>query len=337
MLQAGKHVNVGDHIPYVICTKDSAKTDSGSPADRAFHPEEVLRSEGKLILDVEWYLGQQMHPPVARLIEPVEGTSSAMIAEHLGLDASKFRNISSAGGGYEEADVFDYLSARLDDAERFKDAEPLQLTCRACKSKFPFAGCFHFADKSANPSGVSGLFCPNEKCQAELFGFAAGTLGTAVQREPADDEKINCVALLSNNLQLAIRKSLKTYYDRWLVSEDPTENMRTQQQSVRQDKFMVGGRWIRTRAEYSDMQLYNQLKYYESLFDWKRSERKLTKENEGRRSKDMTMLTVQLPKSHKEVLEEVKTLVSERIEQSAYNWVRPTLWSAVFGSKVDSK
>jgi hypothetical protein len=36
----------------------------------------------------------------------------------------RFRNISSAGGGYEEADVFDYLSARLDDAERFKDAEP---------------------------------------------------------------------------------------------------------------------------------------------------------------------------------------------------------------------
>jgi hypothetical protein len=102
-----------------------------------------------------------------------------------------------------------------------------------------------------------------------------------------------------------------------LVSEDPTENMRTQQQSVRQDKFMVGGRWIRTRAEYSDMQLYNQLKYYESLFDWKRSERKLTKENEGRRSKDMTMLTVQLPKSHKEVLDEVKTLVSEVCKNSS--------------------
>ncbi len=67
------------------------------------------------------------------------------------------------------------------------------------------------------------------------------------------------------------------------MSEDPTENMRTQQQSVRPDKFMVGGRWIRTRAEYSDMQLYNQLKYYESLFDWKRSEKKLNKENGSRR------------------------------------------------------
>ena len=82
-----------------------------------------------------------------------------------------------------------------------------------------------------------------------------------------------------------LRHTNSLYIDRWLVSEDPTENIRTQQQSVRQDKFLVGGRWIRTRAEYSDMQLYNQLKYYESLFDWKRSERKLTKENEGRRSK----------------------------------------------------
>jgi DNA polymerase alpha subunit A len=63
MLQAGKSVNVGDHIPYVICTQASAKTDSSSPADRAYHPDDVLRSDGALLLDYEWYKTQQVNPP----------------------------------------------------------------------------------------------------------------------------------------------------------------------------------------------------------------------------------------------------------------------------------
>jgi hypothetical protein len=43
---------------------------------------------------------------------------------------------------------------------------------------------------------------------------------------------------------------MKKYYDRWLISDDPTENARTKQQSVRHDRFQVGnGRWIRMRPE----------------------------------------------------------------------------------------
>ena len=41
-------------------------------------------------VDVEWYLNQQILPPIARLCEPIEGTSTAMLAERLGLDGSKF-------------------------------------------------------------------------------------------------------------------------------------------------------------------------------------------------------------------------------------------------------
>ena len=72
MLAAGKTVNVGDHIPYVICTEEAAAaaTTGGSPgqpaassasiAGRAFHPDEVKKSNGALKVDVEWYLGQQV-------------------------------------------------------------------------------------------------------------------------------------------------------------------------------------------------------------------------------------------------------------------------------------
>lgn len=44
MMKAGKPVNVGDHIEYVICEKEGAK----SAAERAFHPDDVERSEGEL-------------------------------------------------------------------------------------------------------------------------------------------------------------------------------------------------------------------------------------------------------------------------------------------------
>ena len=36
------------------------------------------------------YLSQQIVPPVSRLCEPIEGTSMAVLAERMGLDASKF-------------------------------------------------------------------------------------------------------------------------------------------------------------------------------------------------------------------------------------------------------
>jgi DNA polymerase alpha subunit A len=94
MLKANKPVNIGDHIPYIICTQvrdaekegNSAKT---SAADRAYHPDELVRSKGELTIDYEWYLSQQILPPISRLCEPIEGTSQAIISQQLGLDATR--------------------------------------------------------------------------------------------------------------------------------------------------------------------------------------------------------------------------------------------------------
>jgi hypothetical protein len=32
-----------------------------------------------LQVDVEWYLSQQVHPPIARLCDPIEGTDSSQV------------------------------------------------------------------------------------------------------------------------------------------------------------------------------------------------------------------------------------------------------------------
>ena len=127
MLKAQRPVNIGDHIPYVICDKTEAEVEaeaaskaasvkaeqetpppkgsmstipartqaaskagsSKGAAERARHPDDVARSEGKLNLDYEWYLTQQILPPISRLCEPIEGTSTMQLSAKLGLDASK--------------------------------------------------------------------------------------------------------------------------------------------------------------------------------------------------------------------------------------------------------
>jgi DNA polymerase alpha subunit A len=109
MVKANKPVNIGDHIPYVICVQvtdcslalfnvlmylffyDSClQGPEGAQATaRAYHPDEVVRKNGELTLDYEWYISTQLLPPISRLCEPIEGTSPAIISEKLGLDASK--------------------------------------------------------------------------------------------------------------------------------------------------------------------------------------------------------------------------------------------------------
>jgi DNA polymerase elongation subunit (family B) len=45
---------------------------------------EELKTNEKLKVDVKYYLSQQIHPVVARLCEPIEGTDAARIAGSLG-------------------------------------------------------------------------------------------------------------------------------------------------------------------------------------------------------------------------------------------------------------
>ena len=101
MIADNKPVNIGDHIPYVICmppaapgtaeagaTPTPAHPSTASSASRAYHPEEIAKTPG-LRVDYEWYLNNQILPPISRLCEPIEGTSIAILSTHLGLDASK--------------------------------------------------------------------------------------------------------------------------------------------------------------------------------------------------------------------------------------------------------
>jgi len=55
----------------------------------------------------------------------------------LGLDTSRFKSVVRATAEEEEMQT---LGSQLSDAERFKDAESLELVCRNCKSAYNCSG-----------------------------------------------------------------------------------------------------------------------------------------------------------------------------------------------------
>lgn len=185
MRQKGLSASSGDTIPYVICQQSSAaspSSNSSSLADFAYHPDEV-RKDQTLRIDVSWYLQTQLHPPIARLCEHIEGSDSGQLAACLGLDPRKFRSSSSSGSSSnssEDSLLSSSASSRfaslLTDEERFANTEKLKVSCPSCAGVFEFAGIIKEIKSGetttnenaidGNSSLVSQMSCMN--CSAPL-------------------------------------------------------------------------------------------------------------------------------------------------------------------------
>jgi DNA polymerase alpha subunit A len=131
---------IGDVIPYVICEgKESGL------ASRAHHPDDVKvpGSELKIgfyyltLKDFIWYLTNQIHPPVARLCAPIDGTDIRQLAHHLGLDVAKYQTKNNASVEIEELYTFE---STISETERFKDVEKWSPRCNGCGESSEFAG-----------------------------------------------------------------------------------------------------------------------------------------------------------------------------------------------------
>ncbi|KNC54797.1 DNA polymerase [Thecamonas trahens ATCC 50062] len=245
MRQQNKPARRGDYIQYVI-----VKGASKSVAERAFSPDEVLRANGELELDVEWYLAQQVHPPVSRLCEPIEGTDPGQIADCLGLDSSRFNRVFYSEG----ADDLFQAAAAASDAVKYKDCQRLLVPCRTCKASHPFTGPFAVNDGII----TSGLRCP-------------GTL-------PADDASAGATrpctgvfdrAAIDNAITRQLRTLLKSYYAAWYVCDDESCSNRTRQVSLRGHglQCLVPICTGTMHPEVPSKTVYLQLLYLQSLFD----------------------------------------------------------------------
>jgi len=50
-----------------------------------------MQSRGKLLPDVDWYIMQQLMPPITRLIEHIDGIEVDFVAQCLGVDPKKYK------------------------------------------------------------------------------------------------------------------------------------------------------------------------------------------------------------------------------------------------------
>ncbi|KAK3313779.1 hypothetical protein B0H66DRAFT_566963 [Apodospora peruviana] len=250
-LSRGKTVRKGDVISYII-TGDS-KTTSEAPAKRAYTPQDV-KADKNLTPDVEWYIGKQIFPPVERLCANIVGTSTAQLAENLGLDVRRYANNSSGSGnagGSNDLEIHP-LESQIPDSVRFADCARLSLRCRSCKKSAPFEGLLGSLER-ISPSGVT---CPS-------CGVTLSTLSVLAQ------------------IETAIRAQTARYYEGWLVCDDSSCGNRTRQMSVYGSRCL-GPKGLardclgRMRYEVGERDIYNQLVYFASLWDVEKAKAKAT-------------------------------------------------------------
>ncbi|CAG9534489.1 unnamed protein product [Cercopithifilaria johnstoni] len=227
----------GDTIGYIICEDGSGK----SAAQRAYHLTEIQENKN-LKVDFHYYLVQQILPVVTRLCVSIEGCNEAWIAQALGLDSLAYRKRAI----YEE---------NVDTEE-----QPLYF------SHCTFECCESFK-----------FLCPNEGC-GHVF-----LVRECVMQDDNNEQKLwlsECSAChnsllyfgayLYNQLQLTLDNVVSDYYKISYICDDIGCAYRTRtlvlvwtREGVRCPKCKNGF----MRREYSSKRLYEQLIFFQKLFD----------------------------------------------------------------------
>mmetsp|Transcript_8937 Transcript_8937/g.20092 ORF Transcript_8937/g.20092 Transcript_8937/m.20092 type:complete len:1678 (-) Transcript_8937:137-5170(-) len=328
MLKDHRAVSIGDHIPYVITSEIEKKEDGQQQqqqqtstkkavsAERARHPDEIARSNGTLQPDVEWYLMNQILPPISRLCEPIEGTSPGILAEKLGLDSSKYNALSV---NIDDDDIVDYTPAScLPDEDRFKDVEKFVMTCVGCNTDSEFPGVFSLVKDS--DSGMtfcqSGLRCPNPQCdRADNWG---------------ESDMWSCVSKILNKMNLMKKEQQKIYYDGLVRCDDPMCSLETRQLSVYEGCCLKQGCNGRMKSVYTESALQTQLKYFDSLFDIAHACKQLKKSSTPSILTEKE-ITKSLAKEDKEAFQLLHGFASHSLNKSGYNFVSGNFFQNLFG------
>ncbi|KAF8196860.1 DNA polymerase family B-domain-containing protein [Mycena galopus ATCC 62051] len=291
MKQRGGDAKLGDVIPYVFCLAEGEQTAKTAQADRAKHPEEFKKPDSGLKLDYEYYLGHQVLPPIERLCEPIEDTDRSRLAECLGLDPTRYRAAASAS---VDEPSFSSLDSQMSDSERFKDASPFLVRCRHCHGETPFAP-IHDRDRSI--LSPTGPVCPATECQKPI---SAGSIQT--------------------QLETQIREQIAKYYEGWTLCNDTACGHRTRKMGVWGRRCLQKGCKGTIVFEYSDARLYNQLRYYSSLFNAEKAAKAVI----GSTNTDAVSAAIA---NNLSFLQTMGACVERYLDQSARRWVE---LSAIF-------
>lgn len=261
MISTGRHVSVGDHIPYIILDIPGS-----SLSERAVHPYIYQSSKEyeNVAIDFAWYLSSQLLAPVSRLCEPLEGLNSARLALALGLDASQY--MSNGSGDLPDiealADEFTVDLYEFDNVEAFPHLNMLTVNCRYCSAPVDVMGMCGFFKRfeAQTESGelVNCFPCPTNECQ----GFVRS-------------DQDFCMVL--NALVLEIKACIAKYYKQIFICDTATCDYHLGTRHLPKDLDMScprEGCAGTLSAEYPSDILVQQLRFFQRVFDFSRVQTK---------------------------------------------------------------
>eukprot|EP00818_Percolomonas_sp_WS_P008594 CAMPEP_0117450840 /NCGR_PEP_ID=MMETSP0759-20121206/8682_1 /TAXON_ID=63605 /ORGANISM="Percolomonas cosmopolitus, Strain WS" /LENGTH=1344 /DNA_ID=CAMNT_0005243387 /DNA_START=303 /DNA_END=4334 /DNA_ORIENTATION=+ len=257
MINRGKSVRPGMRIAYLICSQ-SRKDGSDAIADRAYAVDE-FESRKDLSLDVEYYLGVQVYPPVTRLCQFIEGTDRSMLSECLGLDTKKY-GITSYTGLVDEED-YTMINDLLDeeDPKKYKSCQIQQFVCSSCKKTIKLDLFEKILDSAQNKMDRDAKGDYSQEIDVKIF--ACNHCSTPFSS-----------ARLFNFMQDNVRQQLQKYYMCPMVeteTSDENNQNRANIISLTRQKAFISGRLSTVRQEFSSLDMQLHLRYYLSLVDWR--------------------------------------------------------------------
>ncbi|CAI4049969.1 hypothetical protein SKDZ_14G2200 [Saccharomyces kudriavzevii ZP591] len=249
MRRAGRVVKAGSVITFVITKQDETDNDENTPAlsvaERAYALNEVMIKGNNLKPDPQYYLDKQIFAPVERLLERIDSFNVVRLSEALGLDSRKYFRREGVNTNGEDINNLQPLETTITDVERFKDTVILELTCPSCDRRFPFGG---IVSSNHYRMAYNGIQCKH--CEQSF---------TLLQ--------------LTSQIEHSIRSHISLYYAGWLKCDDSTCSIVTRQLSVFGKRCLNEGCTGVMRYKYTDKQLYNQLLYFDSLFDCEKNKK----------------------------------------------------------------
>ncbi|KAK9061861.1 hypothetical protein SSX86_019045 [Deinandra increscens subsp. villosa] len=299
--------SAGDTVPYIICCEQgNGSSSSAGIAQRARHPDELTKDNEKLMIDIDYYLAQQIHPVVSRLCASIEGTSPSVLADCLGLDPSKFQSKSIEIANNDHSGSVICVS---DDEERYRGCEALSLSCSACSSTFDCPSVFSYIrtltlekpsdlqDQSSNSSFWQKLCCP--KCQVEVLPVS-----------------------IANQVKGRADSFISTYYKGLMTCDDETCNYTTRSLNLRvvgdSERGTVCPNYPRCNGhlvrQYSEADVYKQLSYFCYLLDVDRCIDKVEAKFRASVEKELARITP---------LVELALMTVQKVrDRCGYGWVK---------------
>nr|XP_043631104.1 DNA polymerase alpha catalytic subunit [Erigeron canadensis] len=297
--------SAGDTVPYIVCCEQgNGSSSSAGIAQRARHPDELMKDNENLMIDIDYYLAQQIHPVVSRLCASIEGTSPSVLADCLGLDPSKFQSKSIEVANNDHAGSAIYLK---DDEERYRGCEPLILSCPGCSGTFDCPSVLSYIrtvilekstdlDPSSNNSFWHKLCCP--KCQVEVPPVS-----------------------IANQVKRRAESFISTYYKGLMTCDDETCNYTTRSLNLRvvgdSERGTVcpnyprcNGRLVR---QYSEADMFKQLSHFCYLLDADRCINKVDAKFRTSVEKEVVRITPSV---------EIALMAAQKIrDRCDYGWV----------------